>query len=251
MSTKLRLSVVIPCYNEEVNIRLGALDKVARFLEKQKYQWEGIIVDDGSTDESKQLAKEFCLHNKKFQFLEKPHKGKAATVIAGMLATHGEYVLFMDLDQAVPVNEVNKLLPYFEKGYDVVIGSRKTKRRGAPFTRRIMARGFMMFRRLILNMPGIVDTQCGFKAFSSHAAQKIFTKLKLYSEMQKATGSRVTAGFDVELLFLAKKLGFHIREVEVPWYHVDTRRVNPIRDSLEGLRDLIRIKINDTKGVYR
>lgn len=244
------LSVIIPSYNEEVNIRLGVLEKVAHFLEKQSYTWEVIIVDDGSTDESLSLVNEFVQHNKKFYLITKPHRGKAATVISGMSEAHGSYVLFMDMDQAVPVAEINTLLPWFEKGYDVVIGSRSQKRRGAPFTRILMAQGFMMLRGLILSMPDIIDTQCGFKAFSRKAARQLFSKLKIHGSDKQVAGSRVTAGFDVEVLFVAKKLGFSIKEVPVTWYHVDTRRVNPIRDSLEGLSDLIRIKLNEIQKVY-
>lgn len=247
---KIHLSIVIPCYNEEVNIRLGAFDKVQHFLEKQKFNWEVIVVDDGSTDGSRQLTYAFCRQNKGFHLIENPHQGKAATVITGMLKAQGEYVLFMDLDQAVPIEEVNKLLPWFAKGFEVVIGSRKTKRLGAPLTRRIMAWGFMKLRGLILGMSDIVDTQCGFKAFTREAAQELFSQLTLYKVSSGTSGSRVTAGFDVEILFLAAKKGFKIKEIEVEWYHVDTRRVSPMRDSIEGLIALLQIKNNAMRELY-
>ncbi len=244
------LSIIIPCYNEEVNLRLGALDKIANFLKKQKYAWEVLIVDDGSSDGSKKLVSDFCRENKHFKLIENPHQGKAATVITGMLKATGQYILFMDMDLAVPVEEVNKLLPWFSKGFAIVIGSRRSKRAGAPMTRTLMAQGFMLLRGVILGMQDIADTQCGFKAFSKAAAQNIFHKLKLYQQAHAVTGSRVTAGFDVETLFLAQKLGYKIKEVEVTWHHVDTRRVNPIRDSIEGLLALINIRMNDIQGKY-
>lgn len=244
------LSIIIPCYNEEVNLRLGALDKVANFLKKQRYTWEVLVVDDGSGDGSKALVKDFCRENKQFHLIENPHQGKAATVITGMLQAFGQYVLFMDMDLAVPVEEVNKLLPWFTKGYDIVIGSRRSKRQGAPPMRTLMARGFMVLRSWILGMKEISDTQCGFKAFNHAAAQQVFSKLKLYRQAHLVSGSRVTAGFDVETLFLAQKLGYKIKEVEVAWHHIDTRRVNPIRDSIEGLLALVKIKMNGIKGLY-
>ncbi|KKW10267.1 MAG: Glycosyl transferase family 2 [Microgenomates group bacterium GW2011_GWC1_49_7] len=151
----LKLSVVIPAYNEETNIRLGALDKVSRYLEKQSYPWEAIIVDDGGSDGTPELLNAFAKANRGlpagrqgFSIIHNPHQGKAATVITGMLAARGEIVLFTDLDQATPITELANVLPWFEKGFDVVIGSRNSTRAGAPFTRRIMARGFMILRSL-------------------------------------------------------------------------------------------------------
>lgn len=245
----LFLSVVIPCFNEEQNIRLGALDKVARYMEKQKYPWEVLIVDDGSIDESSLLIKQFVKGNGHFRLIENPHQGKAGTVVTGMLAAKGKYILFSDLDQATPLDQVEKLLPNFEKGFDIVIGSRHGRRAGAPFLRRLMGPGFMMIRNMILGL-GIDDTQCGFKAFKREVAQEVFTKLKLYSSHKSTSGPRVTAGFDVEVLYIARKLGFRIKEVPVEWHYVDTRRVSPFTDSLDALIDILRIKRNSWQGLY-
>lgn len=245
------LSVVIPAYNEETNIRLGALDKVARYLDGRSYLWEVILVNDGSSDKTKELLTDFVASNKNFSLVDNPHQGKAATVITGVLESKGEIVLFSDLDQATPLKEVEKLLPYFEKSYDVVIGSRKGNREGAPMLRRIMARGFMILRTLILGLHGISDTQCGFKAFRNEVAKDIFKRLSIYGKMTTVTGSMVTAGFDIEVLFLAKHLGYSVREVDVEWHYVETRRVNPIKDSWQGLMDILKIRINAWKGIYR
>ncbi|MBI5619683.1 glycosyltransferase [Candidatus Gottesmanbacteria bacterium] len=133
------LSIVIPAYNEETNIRLGALDRVSRYLERVRYSWEVIVVDDGSTDATGRLLGEFR-SNKGFTVIENPHQGKAATVITGMLQAQGTIVLFADLDQAAPICEVEKLSPWFDRGYDVVIGSRSVRREGAPILRLLMAR---------------------------------------------------------------------------------------------------------------
>lgn len=247
---KIYLSIIIPCYNEERNLRLGALENVAHFLSKKNFNYEVIVVDDGSTDESKKLINGFIADHPKFRLLSKQHKGKAATVIAGMGETEGSYILFSDLDQATPINQIDLFFPYFGEGYDVVLGSRDTTRRGAPFTRIAMARGFMLLRNLILDL-GIKDTQCGFKAFTKDAARKIFSRLKVFNLSSWANGSTVTAGFDVELIYIAKILGLKIAEVPVEWHYQETRNVSPIKDSLEGLIDLVKIRINSMKGIYR
>jgi len=245
------LSVIIPAYNEETNIRLGAFDKVARYLDGQQYQWEVIVVDDGSSDGTLMLTEEFIGHNSRFSVVKNPHQGKAATVMTGMMQAHGDIVLFSDLDQATPLKEIEKLLPWFDRGFDVVIGSRKGKREGAPLLRRFMARGFMLLRTIVLGLKGISDTQCGFKAFRRDVARDIFQHLSLYGKQRTVTGSMVTAGFDIEVLFLAKVLGYTIKEIPVEWHYVETRRVSPLKDSWEGLMDIVHIRINAWKGVYR
>jgi len=244
------LSVIIPSYNEETNIRLGSLDKVSRYLENQSYAWEVILVDDGSTDGSPKLLDGFAAANRGFSVLHNPHRGKAGTVISGMLKARGSIVVFSDLDQATPISELEKLLPWFDTGFDVVIGSRNRRREGAPLSRVIMARGFMILRSLFLGLRGITDTQCGFKGFRRMVAKEIFSRLELYGSMHEVHGPMVTAGFDIEALFLAKKLGYKIKEVPVEWHYVETRRVNPIKDSLQGLTDMLRIRLNAWQGKY-
>jgi dolichyl-phosphate beta-glucosyltransferase len=246
----LLLSVIIPAYNEETNIRLGALDKVVRYLESKTFEWEVILVDDGSKDNTVVLSNDAFSHNSHFHLIKNPHQGKAATIITGMTHAGGEIMLFTDLDQATPLKEIEKLLPWFDKGYDVVIGSRRGERTGAPLLRRLMARGFMTLRTLFLGLTGISDTQCGFKAFKRDVAQNIFQHLSLYGQQKAVSGAMVTAGFDIEVLFVAKLLGYKIKEVSVEWHYVETRRVNPIKDSWEGLLDIMRIRMNEWKGVY-
>ncbi len=250
MNKHIYLSIVIPSYNEETNIRLGALDKVFHYLEGQSYSWEVVVVDDGSTDNSPELIEEFVRQTKNFTVIHNAHTGKAGTVITGVLAAKGDVVLFTDLDQATPLNQSEKLLPWFDQGFDVVIGSRNTRREGAPIFRLIMARGFMFLRSIVLGLKGITDTQCGFKAFKRDVARDIFSKLKLYGTRKKIAGSAVSAGFDIEMLFLAKRLGFKIKEVPVEWHYVETRRVNPLMDSWKGLMDILAIRLNAWKGLY-
>lgn len=243
------LSVIIPSYNEMVNLQKGVLDKVEHFLSRKKFNYEVIVVDDGSDDGSCEFVEQFVKENTMFRLIKNAHTGKAGAVTAGMLSASGDIVLFTDMDQATPIEEIDKFFPYFEQ-YDIVIGSRNSKRKGAPLSRLIMARGFMFLRTIILGLSGISDTQCGFKTFKKEAAQTLFKRLKHWGEVS-ARGSMVGAGFDVELLFLAQKIGYKVKEVPVSWLYVETRRVSPIRDSIDGLMSLFQIKINDLKGLYK
>lgn len=248
---KIYLSVVIPSYNEMVNLQKGVLDKVAHFLSKKDFPYEVIVVDDGSTDGSTEFVEQFIKDNPHFTLIKNDHLGKAGAVTTGILAAKGEIVLFTDMDQATPIEELDKLLPYFDRGFNIVIGSRDTKRKGAPWTRVVMARGMMILRGIIVGISGIADTQCGFKAFRKESAKKLFTRISaLHNGFQTVSGSSVTAGFDVELLFLAQKMRYKIKEVPVGWLYVETRRVSPIKDSIDGFLDLLKIKLNDLQGKY-
>ena len=248
---KVYLSVIIPSYNEMPNLRKGVLDKIDHYLSRQKYSYEVIVVDDGSDDGSAEFVEKFIGENKNFRLVRGLHSGKAGAVTAGMLEAKGEIRLFTDMDQATPIEEVEKLLPFFSKGYDIVIGSRDTIRKGAPFTRKIMSRGMIILRKLMVGIYEIHDTQCGFKAFNEKSAEELFKKIHdFHHGFSKIKGSNVKAGFDVELLYLANKIGFKIREVPVEWLYVETRRVSPIKDSINGLFDLLEISSNRVTGKY-
>jgi dolichyl-phosphate beta-glucosyltransferase len=249
--SKPYVSVVIPSYNEMANLQKGVLDKVEHYLGKQKFEYEVIIVDDGSTDGSLEFEQKFATDSKNFTVLKNSHLGKAGAVTAGVLCSRGNYVLFTDMDQATPIEELSKLLPFADK-FDIVIGSRSGKRKGAPWTRQLMANGMMVLRSIIVGIKGIKDTQCGFKLFNSKISANLFLDLEdFHKGYKKISGSSVKAGFDVELLFLAQKKGYSIKEVPVEWLYVETRRVSPIKDSIEALEDLAKIKINDLKGQYK
>ncbi len=246
---KIYLSLVIPAYNEEENIKSGALESVYHYLKKQKYSWEVLIVDDGSIDKTTFLAEKFSREHKNFKVYQEPHRGKAGAVIAGMLVASGQIILFTDMDQATPINQLAKVLPQFERGkYDIVIGSRQG-REGAPFIRKAMAYGFKILRILILGL-GYSDTQCGFKAFNKKTVKQVFERMQVFTEKRALEGSAVTAGFDLELLYIAKKLGLKVVEVPVIWHHKGTLRVNPIKDSWQALKDLTRVRISAFLGRY-
>jgi dolichyl-phosphate beta-glucosyltransferase len=247
------LSVVIPAYNETANLQYGALSKVAHYLEQQAYDYEVVVVDDGSEDNTAELAQAFANEHSHFRVIRNPHRGKAFTVATGLQQAHGALVLFSDMDQATPISESAKLLPFFDKGFDVVIGSRGTVRRNAPIWRRAMSSSQVLLRNLILGFTDITDTQCGFKAFRAAAINPILNNLHVYAQkdVREVQGASVSAGFDVELLFVAKKLGYKIKEVPVEWDYRFSRRVNLLRDSMRGLRELISIRGADLRGVYQ
>ncbi len=246
------LSVVIPAYNEAGNIRAGALEKATTYLASQPYNYEILVVDDGSEDATVAAAEEFARAHPSLRVIRNPHRGKAYTVATGMLAAEGDLVLFTDMDQATPLSESEQLLPWMERGFDVVIGSRGTVRRHAPRWRKLMSRCQILLRNLILGFQGVTDTQCGFKAFRRESATDILRHLHLYGidASREVRGATVTSGFDVEVLYVAEKLGYRIKEVPVEWDYQRTRRVNMLKDSLRGLRDLVRIRLADARGAY-
>ena len=158
--------------------------------------------------------------------------------------------MFCDMDLATPLEESLKIFKGLEEGYDVVIGSRAEKRQGAPFTRRLQSSGFTFIRNLIIGLHGIQDTQCGFKGFKREAAMNVISKQKVFVKNHKVSGSSVSAAFDLEFLFLARKLGYTILEVPVVWRHAESKNVSLIKDSFETLKDVLAIRLNDLQGKY-
>lgn len=234
------------------NLQKGVLEKVQHFLEKKKISYEVIIADDGSRDGSVEFIEKFIKENPHFILIKNPHYGKAGAVTTGMLKAQGEYRLFTDMDQATPIEEVNNLLPYLESGdYDIAIGSRSTQRKGAPEIRLFISRSAIIMRKMIIGINDITDTQCGFKLFTAKAADDVFNKLKvLKNGFEKVKGTAITFGSDIEILYIARNHGYKIKEVHVNWLHVETRRVNPVRDAIQGVKDLVKIKRNVLAGRY-
>lgn len=234
------------------NLQKGVLEKVQHFLEKKKISYEVIIADDGSKDGSVEFIEKFIKENPHFILIKNPHYGKAGAVTTGMLRASGQYRLFTDMDQATPIEEVDNLLPYLESGdYDIAIGSRSTQRKGAPGIRLFISRSAIIMRKMVIGINDITDTQCGFKMFTAKAADEVFTKLKkLKNGFEKVKGTAITFGSDIELLYIARRSGYKIKEVPVHWLHVETRRVNPVRDAIQGVKDLIKIKRNVLAGRY-
>lgn len=255
-SSSPHLSVVIPCYNEAKNLKRGVLEEVHRYLSRQDYGWEVIIVNDESTDNSRTLVEHVIADKLDFSLTDILHGGKPAAVWAGIQQAQGEIVLFTDMDQSTPLTELGKLLPWYGEGYDVVIGSRGTRREGFSVIRRAGSFTFRTLRRLFL-LPTISDTQCGFKSCRREAALEVFPRLQFFRQKDRPTGWKVSA-YDVELLYLFEKAGFSIREVEVEWQNRDESDTKDqtgelaryLRESVEMTKEVIRVKRNQMKGLY-
>ena len=232
------LSVVIPTFNEEARIA-GTLSRVIEYLSGQDYQWEVVVADDGSTDHTSELVGRTILEHSNVRVLRLPHRGKGWAVKNGMLAAEGEYRLLSDADLSVPIDQVERLLPLFESrdsgkpGSDVVLGSREAPgavRIGEPTRRHLMGR-FFNFLVSRLAVPGLADTQCGFKCIRGATAQDLFQRLTLDG-----------FAFDVELLHLARKRELTYSEVGVDWYYQSQSKVRLIQDSLAMTFDLLKIR---------
>ncbi|MBU1051298.1 MAG: glycosyltransferase family 2 protein [Nanoarchaeota archaeon] len=243
MKSSLFLSIIIPAYNEEQRLP-GTLKSAIQFLQEQDYTSEIIIVNDGSTDKTIDTPLPSFAHpvlNIHFIHHHKNNHGKGAAVRTGVLAAQGKLALLFDADNSTPVEEINKLLPAI-KNSDIAIGSRHLPDSNIqieqPWHRRFLSRAANKLIQLVL-LPRIIDTQCGFKLFKTEAAKAIFSR---------ATVNRW--GFDMEILFIAKKLGYSIKEIPVTWLDSPNSRVRPIKGALNTLRELGQIRINDWKNRY-
>lgn len=250
------LSIVIPCYNEEKNLERGVLEEVDEYLTTRSYAWEVIVANDESTDRSRQLIERFIAKGGRFSLVDIPHGGKPAAVWAGIREARGDIVLFTDMDQSTPLEEVEKLLPWYDRGYDVVIGSRGTQREGFSFVRRLGSAVFRTLRRVFL-LRDISDTQCGFKSCRREAALEVFPQLQFFKQKERPTGWKVSA-YDVELLHLFEKAGYRLKEVEVAWLNRDQSVTKDetggmaryLRESVEMTREVLRVRVNELKGLY-
>ncbi len=257
MPNQLLLSVVIPCYNEEKNLQRGVLEEVAAYLSTQTYTWEVLIVNDESTDRSRELIAGFIAGKPRFSLHDIPHGGKPAAVWAGIQAARGELVLFTDMDQSTPITALEALLPGYDAGYDVVIGSRGMAREGNSLLRKLGSAVFLNVRRLFL-LRDIRDTQCGFKSCRREVALRTFPRLQFFKTQERPKGWKVSA-YDVEWLFLCEQYGYRIQEVTVPWRNRDVSDTKGqsgelaryVRESVEMLREVLRVKVNHLRGLYR
>lgn len=250
------LSVILPCYNEQKNLERGVLDEVHRYLVGQAMPWEVVIVNDESTDDSRSLIAGYIQDKPSFSLFDIPHGGKPAAVWEGIQQARGEMVLFSDMDQSTPLHELDKLIPWYEQGFDVVIGSRQTTREGSSLLRKAGSFVFLTLRRLFL-LPDIMDTQCGFKLCRRQVALQLFPHLEFLRQQEKPTGWKVTA-FDVELLYLVDRAGYRIQEVLVSWRNRDESDTKSqqgelaryVHESLNMAREVTRVKLNQLRGVY-
>ncbi len=234
------LSIIIPAYNEEIRLP-DTLEKIQRFLEQQTYAAEVIVVENGSRDRTLQIAREFAAKHPSFRALHEERRGKGNAVRTGMLAAAGEYRFICDADLSMPIEQVNRFLPPQLESMDVAIASREAPgsvRYNEPEYRHLTGRVFNTLVRW-LALPGLQDTQCGFKCFRAAVAADVF---------QRQTIDGWT--FDVEVLYVARRHGYKIQEIPIDWYFNPESKVRVLRDSWQMFKDLLKIRANGRRGAY-
>ena len=245
------LSLIIPAYNEAVRIA-DTLAEAAAYLADQPYRSELLLVDDGSTDGTAAIARRFVAAHPDARLLSIAHAGKAVAIRAGMRAARCDQIAFSDADLATPLSYLAELRAAVANGCDVAIGSREgigARRLGEPLYRHLMGRVFNLLVRTLL-LPGIQDTQCGFKLFTREAVTVLLDRARLYRTDAAVSGPRVTA-FDVELLVIARRRGLRICPIPVVWTYGTQTKVNPVRDTWQNVRDVLLVRWNDWRGRYR
>ena len=235
------LSIIIPAFNEAKRLP-DTLRKINAYFSTQAYPTEIIVVENGSTDGTYTIANDMQGEIRSLTVLHETQRGKGWAIRQGMFKARGEYRFICDADLSMPIEEIAKFLPPLELNAPIAIGSREAPgavRYDEPQYRHLIGRVFNWFVRVLL-LPGLIDTQCGFKLFREDAAKAIFPRLTIYGWT-----------FDVEALFIARKLGFKIVEIPIHWHHHPHSTVKVFRDSIRMGIDLIKIRLNDLRGRYR
>lgn len=245
------LSLVIPAYNEAARLP-STLDAAVAYLSTRDYTWEVIVADDGSDDDTGEIAARWSRECPSVRGLRLPHRGKAAAVRAGVKAALGEVVIFTDADLSTPVEYVDEARRLLCSGWDVVVGTREgagARRIGEPAYRHVMGRLYNYAVQALV-VPGFRDTQCGFKGFRREVARDLFGSAHLYRNGAAPVSGPLVTGFDVELLFVARKRCYRVYQLPVTWRHVPGSKVRPGADSVLMLRDAIQVRMNDLRGRY-
>ena len=234
------LSIVIPAHNEESRLP-RTLGQIFAFLEKQPYTSEVVIVENGSSDRTLELAQEFVLQYPHLKVFHEDERGKGRAVRRGILEASGEYRFICDADLSMPIEEVQKFLPPQLEHFDLAIASREAPgavRYNEPSYRHLGGRAINIVIRLLI-LPGLNDTQCGFKCFRADVAEDLFRQQTLLGW-----------SFDIELLYLARRKRMTIKEIPVQWYFDADSKVNAVRDALRMIGDIFRIHANNLRGRY-
>jgi dolichyl-phosphate beta-glucosyltransferase len=235
------LSLVIPAYNEQARLPY-TLGEIETYVCREQVDCEVVVVDNGSHDATSVVVQQAAGRFPRLRLLRTDRRGKGLAVRTGVLAAQGDIVIFADADLSWPVADLSRFMDLVDSdAAPIVIGSREgygARRIGEPVYRHVMGR---VFNRVVQAMavPGIEDSQCGFKAFARDAAHTIFGR-------QRIDGF----GFDVEILYLARRFGFPIRVVPLQWEHKENSRVMPVRDTLLMLSDVLRVRFNGWRGRY-
>jgi len=235
-------SIILPAYNESARIA-ATLDKILAYAARRSFSAEIVVVNDGSSDGTAELVLEYSRKHPGLLLLQNPgNRGKGYSVRNGMLHARGDILLFSDADLSSPIEEADKLFAAIQKGADIAIGSRwidpGLQKKKQPLYRQLFGRIFNLALRIILDLQ-FKDTQCGFKAFTRQSAHTIFPLQKIERW-----------GFDPEILYLAKKIGFAVSEVPVAWSHREGTRINPLRDGIRMFVEILRIRWYALRGNY-
>jgi glycosyltransferase involved in cell wall biosynthesis len=234
------LSIVIPAHNEEHRLP-GTLEKIFEFLTSQEYAAEIVVVENGSHDRTLEIVQEYTHCINFLRVFHEEARGKGLAVRRGMLEAVGQYRFICDADLSMPIEEVNRFLPPHIGDHKVIIGSREAPgavRYNEPTYRHVIGRVLNTMVR-VMALPGLQDTQCGFKCFEGRLADEVF-RLQTMGGMS----------FDVEVLFIARRLGHPVLEVPIDWYFNSDSRVRLVEDSFRMALDLIQIRLNGLNGVY-
>jgi glycosyltransferase involved in cell wall biosynthesis len=240
LQSPIFLSIIIPAHNEAHRLP-GSLDQILNFLAAQSYKAEVLVVENGSQDDTFQIAQEYARENPQVIALKETQAGKGLAVRAGMLQAKGTYRFMCDADLSMPIEEVNRFIPPALDDFDIAIASREApgaKRFNEPEYRHFIGRGYNTLIRL-LALPGLQDTQCGFKCLRGSVAEDIF-------RFQKLNGW----SFDVEMLYIARLRKYRILEIPIPWYYNPGSRVRIFKDSIQMGLDLLTIRKNAAQGLY-
>jgi dolichyl-phosphate beta-glucosyltransferase len=234
------LSIIIPAHNEESRLP-DTLEQIIRFLQKQNFTSEIVVVENGSTDRTYMIAQEFARKYGNVHVIQNGWRGKGLAIQRGVQEAKGEYVFMCDADLSMPVEEISKFLPPQLLNVDIAIASREAPgavRYDEPYYRHLTGRVFNILIRLLV-LPSLQDTQCGFKCIRADVARDIF-------RYQTLTGW----AFDVELLYIARRHGYNIVEIPIHWYFNADSKISVFRDSLRMFLDLLLIRRNARRGLY-
>lgn len=246
-------SIVISAYNEESRIT-KTLTQTLSFMNGFAPSFEIIVVDDGSKDKTAGVTEDYIKDHPEIKLIKNVHKGKAAGIRTGMLASTGKLVLMMDADLATPLEELKRLTTWInDNDFDIAIASREgigASRQNEPFYRHLMGRAFNTLVRTTLGLD-FQDTQCGFKLFKGDVARTVFSNLLVYGENLPEINKPFFGAFDVEVLYCAKQMGYKIKDVPIKWNYVATTRLNALSNSYKMARDVLKIKILGLRGAYQ